>query len=274
MQQPLGLGELLWGPRTAARQPGAEKRAPGAGLPTPEEAQRLQLVRLPRLLSADERSELLSEAAAIRRGAAGAVRLQSAAERGREPGDEGRARGDWVTTYLHAMRAFQTRLPHLHAKIKAAGLAVDAERWGIGTRAVAASGEGTGGTLSTRCVELHIAGVTGALPQPCHYDHGSCITVGVMLQKSDRGGHFETLEVDGRMQVHEFEVGDALVFPSHKFHSVSPVEAGVRCTLVMELWVGEERGCNHRCETHFGACSLEGRVHGSWNNATQSFVAW
>ena len=35
--------------------------------------------------------------------------------------------------------------------------------------------------------------------------------------------------------------GDALVFLSHKAHCVQPVTHGLRQTLVMELWEGEER---------------------------------
>lgn len=26
--------------------------------------------------------------------------------------------------------------------------------------------------------------------------------------------------------------------------------------MIIELWVGEERECNHRCELHFGECKL------------------
>jgi hypothetical protein len=55
---------------------------------------------------------------------------------------------------------------------------------------------------------------------------------------------------------HEFRRGDALVFPSHKYHCVQPVKAGMRQVMILEFWVGEERDCNHRCERHFGECKL------------------
>ena len=45
---------------------------------------------------------------------------------------------------------------------------------------------------------------------------------------------------DGSLLQHTFERGDALVFLSHKYHSVSPVTAGTRQVLVSELWQGTE----------------------------------
>jgi hypothetical protein len=35
---------------------------------------------------------------------------------------------------------------------------------------------------------------------------------------------------------HTFELGDVVVFVSHRRHGVSPVLTGQRCVLVMELW--------------------------------------
>merc|ERR1712039_501407 len=39
---------------------------------------------------------------------------------------------------------------------------------------------------------------------------------------------------------------------------VRPVRSGLRETLVMELWEGEERRCDHRCECRWGPCPLAG----------------
>ena len=89
---------------------------------------------------------------------------------------------------------------------------------------------------------------------PTHYDTGSCVTIDIMLQAPISGGHFQTLE-DGVTKVHPFEVGDALIFPSHKYHSVQKVETGTRQVLILEYWVGEERFCSHRCLKHFGGCN-------------------
>ena len=48
--------------------------------------------------------------------------------------------------------------------------------------------------------------------------------------------------------------GDAIVFCSHKHHSVRPVTRGTRRVLVVEFWEGEERACGHRCEKASGPC--------------------
>lgn len=46
------------------------------------------------------------------------------------------------------------------------------------------------------------------------------------------------MEVDGSLKQHQFELGDALVFVSHKYHCVGPVTAGRRRVLVTELFCG------------------------------------
>lgn len=56
------------------------------------------------------------------------------------------------------------------------------------------------------------------------------------------------------MREHRFERGDALVFPSHKYHCVSEVTSGRRVVLVAELWEGLARTCPQRCSDPFGAC--------------------
>jgi len=268
---------LGWGP--PQQDHGPQRRvAGGAGLPAPEEAQQLPVVRIPGLLSEDEIRQVLSEAAAIRRDGAGAVRLQSSPSSGDGPSSwdpEGYEveRGEWSTTYLQTEHMFQSRLPEIHTKLTAAAVAADRENWGICAAALAAGEEGD--ALRTRVVELHTVGVSGGLPHPRHYDAGSCVTIDVMLSEPDQGGSFETMErgADGTeaLRAHEFRKGDAVCFPSHKYHCVQPVEAGTRVVLIMELWVGEERRCNHRCEQHFGHC---GHARGVWNSTTGSSVAW
>jgi hypothetical protein len=307
----------------------ATLRHGGEGLPTPEQAQRLEVVRLPGLLSDDEIRQVLRAAADIRRDGAGAVRMQSqpaaaAATRAAATDSASSAaqeaitplpswdpegyetdRGDWTTTYLHTMHMFQRRLPELHAKIRTAALRVDAEHWGIVQAALAASvrggaavseGKGEGqkrgsgdgcahspAAVATRCVELHTVGPSGGLPHPLHYDAGSCVTIDIMLGEPSSGGEFQTLEAAasgsggpsegaGWPRTHEFRRGDAVIFPSHKYHSVQPVKEGWRQVLIMELWIGEERGCNHRCEQHFGPCREP--LRGMWNASTGSYVAW
>eukprot|EP00435_Cladocopium_sp_Y103_P034878 s2186_g9.t1 len=63
------------------------------------------------------------------------------------------------------------------------------------------------------------------------------------------------MESDDTLHPHHFGKGDALVFLSHKAHCVQPVTHGLRQTLVMELWEGEERCCNHRCQQRWGPCA-------------------
>ena len=50
--------------------------------------------------------------------------------------------------------------------------------------------------------------------------------------------------------------GDAIVFCSHRHHSVRPVTRGTRRVLVVEFWEGEERACGHRCERASGPCRV------------------
>jgi hypothetical protein len=83
----------------------------------------------------------------------------------------------------------------------------------------------------------------------------------------------EATHISGVIKQHEFRRGDAVVFPSHKYHCVRPVREGVRQVLILELWLGRERRCNHRCEQHFGECE-HGRGGGTWHAATGSSVAW
>ena len=52
------------------------------------------------------------------------------------------------------------------------------------------------------------------------------------------------------------QVGDALVFMSHKFHCAQPVLRGTREVFILELWDGEHRKCAHRCDQRTGACEF------------------
>ena len=120
------LVELLWGPKGAADAPPATRG--GAGLPPPEQAQGLSVVRLPNFLSETEIAQVIEGAAGIRRDGAGAVRLQSEDETkpdGSLPSWDAQGydsnRGEWSTTYLHTLHLFQNRLPDLHGKIVKVG---------------------------------------------------------------------------------------------------------------------------------------------------------
>ena len=71
-------------------------------------------------------------------------------------------------------------------------------------------------------------------------------------------------ESDDTLHPHHFGKGDALVFLSHKAHCVRPVTSGLRQTLVMELWEGEERremvvGMVTAAHTHVVRRHMQGR---------------
>ena len=151
----------------------------------------------------------------------------------------------WRTQYLNAGGLARGREPALLDKLVDLAKSVDGEHFG-GRAAAADAG--------ARCVELHSCGVGSSLDDPMHFDSGSIVTLDVMLDEADEGGHFETLEADGAMRRHAFERGDAIVFPSYKYHSVAQVTKGLRRVLVLELWQGDEKLCDHRCTVARGDC--------------------
>ena len=71
-----------------------------------------------------------------------------------------------------------------------------------------------------RCVECHRLAPGKDVLHRGHYDHGSVLTIDVMLSdpaKDFSGGRFQTVEADGSVRTHPFnQCGDALVFVSHK----------------------------------------------------------
>ena len=67
----------------------------------------------------------------------------------------------------------------------------------------------------------------------------------MLSERSDfAGGDLATLECDDTLKRHgPWEQGDALIFPSHKYHCVTPVQQGLRRVLVIEVSVrGARRG--------------------------------
>jgi predicted 2-oxoglutarate/Fe(II)-dependent dioxygenase YbiX len=71
------------------------------------------------------------------------------------------------------------------------------------------------------------------------------------------GGDFCCANGDGSSVNPTFEkAGDAILFCSHKTHTVLPVVAGKRQVCIIEFWQGEERSCGHRCNLHWGKCPL------------------
>ena len=110
--------------------------------------------------------------------------------------------------------------------------------------------------VALRCAEHHTVLRSGGLPIQQHYDHGSLITMDLMLSETSdfEGGTFRTLEPDGTLQARPFERGDLNVFLSHKYHCVDPVTSGRRQVFVCEWWEGLERRCRCRCTIPWGPC--------------------
>jgi hypothetical protein len=112
-------------------------------------------------------------------------------------------------------------------------------------------------SLAVRCVELHAYAPGGGLGDPKHYDAGSVVTVDVMLNDDFTGGGFETPEAPhGVMKRHPFRRGDALIFPSGKYHRIQKVVTGHRVVMILEFWKGVERNCDHRCGEQHGNCDF------------------
>jgi len=99
-----------------------------------------------------------------------------------------------------------------------------------------------GAPLKVRCVELHTYTLGGSLLNPGHRDSGSTLTISILLSEpSDfEGGEFVTWRGGGRFPVVHDTLcrGDAVLFHSEKLHNVNIVEAGIRNSLVIELWEG------------------------------------
>ena len=81
----------------------------------------------------------------------------------------------------------------------------------------------------------------GALLDPDHRDDGSTLTLSVLLTDPGEleGGVFLTWR-DGAPVYHELGRGDGVLFDSERVHNVSAVMAGVRHSLVVELWTSED----------------------------------
>ena len=210
-------------------------------------AQQTSVVRLPQFLSGDDIERLFAAADAVRLDLerAGKVGLHDLAYRQSSP------KRTWETVFLN--HRLDELLPELHSSLFAAARSVDArEGWEL-------LGAGRH-PLSFRVAELHTVRPGGALPSPTHFDHGSLITLDLMLSdpgEDFEGGQLQTLETDGSVLSHPFERGDLVLFQSHKYHSVTPVTRGTRRVCVLEIWEGLPRRCPRRCTDPWGPCTCQ-----------------
>ena len=203
------------------------------------DAQATPVVRLPAFLSPDEIAEIDAFHAATSH-ECGNLAKASCAVTGRSL---------WTTTYLSTDRRFNQRFPELLRRMLAAARAADVAHFGDFASRV---------DVVPRVVEYHTVTPGGALKHEQHYDSGSVYTFDVMLARPGDdfdGGEFVAPDA-GDEEPFFVNSGDAIVFCSHRHHSVRPVTRGTRRVLVVEFWEGEERACGHRCERARGPCRV------------------
>jgi len=161
-------------------------------------------------------------------------------------------RKNWQTHYVSAGGLFKSSYPNIYAKIKAIPSLVDRRLFSDDNLDNEQNKELHDECLQdiqVRCAEIHTALEGGSLNDPGHFDSGSVVTVDILLSGEFQGG---AMTMSG--QEIDFQVGDALIFPSYKYHTVGKITGGVRECLVMEFWNGEEKLCNHRCNIARGNC--------------------
>lgn len=106
------------------------------------------------------------------------------------------------TCYLSGGGVFGARLPGvLDRLLIAMREADDNERWGAFS----------GRHLSPRCIECHRLSAGHDILDRTHYDHGSVLTIDVMLSPAGEfhGGQLQTVEAGGALSAHELECGGA-----------------------------------------------------------------
>ena len=197
-----------------------------------ESAQRTQAIRLRGMLTQDDIRDVHRVGNAIAQ-----QQLDSTIDRSAW----GQPEGTWLVTFLNTRGAFEAELPELYARIRAAALAVDRQNWNVSDGIE---------HINFRVAEYHTVRsqladgqmTRGGLHTKRHCDQGSLITIDILLTdpREIEGGVLQTLEADGELRSHEWEQGDALVFLSHKYHSVSTLTKGTRQVMVCELWQGTE----------------------------------
>ena len=194
-------------------------------------AQGAQAIRVRNLLSTGDIAALHRASAALALQRPDAVIDRSA---------WGQPNGTWLVTFLNTDGMFEKMLPELYARVRNAAVTVDRAHWNV-----------TAGVehVNYRVVEHHTMLSTiegrptrGGLHTQRHVDQGSLVTIDILLTDLTEiaGGVLQTLESDGELLKHEWQQGDALVFPSHKYHCVSELTRGTRQVLVCELWQGTE----------------------------------
>ena len=137
----------------------------------------------------------------------------------------------------------------MRERVFAAASAADDELWG---------GILKGKAVNLRCAEYHTVTPPGNLAFERHYDHGSLITIDIMLSDATAfdGGAFATSEPGDYLLQHPFEKGDLLLWsePQVPLRLTRRRGTGVRNVFVPSLWEGDEREpADGRCDERHGA---------------------
>lgn len=131
-----------------------------------------------------------------------------------------RADGHFVT-FLQNDALFERMAPKLLNKILGTMKKCDDENWKLIKTEIEDKNN-----VNYRVIEYHHYIKGGGLLTKYHYDGGSIITSVLMLsdpKKDFEGGQLMTWETDETFKTYNVEQGDMLIFPSHKYHSVSTV---------------------------------------------------
>ena len=144
------------------------------------------------------------------------------------------------------LRLFSEQAPRVLAKILAFASRAWAEQGWSATDASGHRGplhavEGGAASLSIRVIEYWRYAPGGGLCDLMHYDTDSVLTLVAQLSHAGEeyeGGMFRTNEAGGVQREHPMDRGDVVCFVSHKYHNVTPVKAGRRRVMVIELWQG------------------------------------
>ncbi len=146
---------------------------------------------------------------------------------------------DHRVVYLHRDWRLGGTLPRLLERVLCRVRQLDAARWR----------QLLGRSVSVRSAELHTYRPGGSVADPEHRDHGSLLTLSVLLTPPDEfeGGAFLCEQPEAASAAAEqsgpapvaLGVGDGVLFPSEKRHNVSTLTRGMRCSFVLELWEGD-----------------------------------
>merc|ERR1719384_858586 len=146
--------------------------------------------------------------------------------------------------FLQKNELFEKTEPKLLNKIINAMKESDATNWKLIEKEVEDREN-----VNIRVIEYHHYVTGGGLLNKTHFDGGSIYTAVLMLSdpnKDFEGGQLMTWEHTQKYKKYDLQQGDMIMFPSHKYHSVSTVTKGERYVMVIELWEGPKGTDGHR----------------------------